>query len=178
MRNSAVFIDGSNLVSNLQKRGWPAFIDVGYLAENLIKSDKLMYVLYTFSTPHPNVPEEIRRDQQRYHDILRTMPGISVGEGWRAPPHYEEKAVDVMLAINMVLMARNDDYDVAYLVSGDSDLAPAVEMVRQIGKAVVLVYFWDKNKPKNERRFSYRLARAASGKIGFKKKWARLAGYG
>lgn len=176
MANAALFIDGSNLVSNLQKRGWPAFIDIGYLAEKLVKNDRVVYLLYTFSPPHPNLPSEIRRDQQRYHDILRMVPDISLGEGWRPPPDYEEKAVDVILAINMVLMACNNDYDVAYLVSGDSDFAPAVEMIRQIGKEVVLVYFWDKDRPKEERRFSYRLAKAATSKVGFKKKWAKLFG--
>ena len=173
MGNVAVYIDGSNLVGNLQKRGWPAFIDLDYLASILVENDKLVYLLYTFSSPHPKVPEDIRLDQQRYHDILRTKPNISLGEGWRPPPDYEEKAVDVILAINLVMMARNNDYDVAYLITGDSDLTPAVEMVRQIGKEVILIYFWDKIRPKEERRFSFRLARAANSKIGFKKKWAR-----
>ena len=27
MPNAAIYIDGSNLVGNLQRRGWPAFID-------------------------------------------------------------------------------------------------------------------------------------------------------
>lgn len=174
MQKVAVYIDGSNLVSNLQQREWPAFIDLKYLAGKLANSDKLVHVLYTFSAPHPNVPKDIRLDQQRYHDILRAMPDIALGEGWRSPPpHYEEKAVDVKLAINLVIMARNNDYDVAYLITGDSDLAPAVDMVRQIGKEVVFVYFDDRYKPKEEQRFSYRLEQAANRKIAFKKKWAR-----
>ena len=172
-RNAAVYIDGSNLVGNLQKRGWSHFIDLDYLARMLVENDRLVHLLYTFSSPHPKIPEPIRLDQQRYHDILRTMSGISLGEGWRSPPDYEEKAVDVKLAINLVMMARNNDYDVAYLVTGDSDLAPAVDMVRQIGKEVVFVYFYDMYLPKAERRFSYRLAQAANRKIAFKKEWAR-----
>ena len=174
IRNIAVFIDGSNLVSNLQERGWPSFIDLEYLANNIVDKDRLVSLLYTFSSPHPiKVPEAIRLEQQRYHDTLRTLSSIILGEGWRPPPNYEEKACDVILAINLVLMARNNKYDIAYLITGDSDLAPAVQMVRQIGKEVVLVYFWDKYLPKDKRRFSYRLARVATSKIGFKKKWAK-----
>lgn len=174
MRDVAIYIDGSNLVSNLQRRGWPPFIDVDYLAGKLAKNDKLVHILYSFSSPHPTkVPHDIRLAQQRYHDILRTKPSISLGEGWRPPPDYEEKAVDVILAINFVMMARNDNYDIAYLITGDSDLTPAVEMVREIGKEVIIVYFWDKDKPKSERRFSHRLTQAANSKIGFKKKWAK-----
>ncbi len=155
MQNAAVYIDGSNMVSNLQERSWPAFIDLEYLAEQLVDNDKLVYNFYSFSSPHPTkVPENVRREQQRYHDKLRTMPSISLGEGWRSPPNYLEKAVDVKLALNLVMMARNNDYDVAYLITNDSDLAPAVDMVRQIGKKIVYVYFYDMYLPKEKRRFS------------------------
>ena len=173
-KNTAIFIDGSNLVGSLQRRGWPAFIDLDYLAEKLVEIDKLVYLFYSFSSPHPDILEDIKIEQQRYHDILRTIPSISLGEGWRSPPDYEEKAVDVKLAINLVMMARNNDYDVAYLITSDSDLVPAVDMVRDIGKEVVYVYFYDKHLPKERRRFSWRLSQAANSKGGFKKGWARL----
>ena len=174
MRNAAIYIDGSNLVNNLQQRGWPAFIDLDYLAEKLVSNDKLVHILYSFSSPHPTkVPEDIKIEQQRYHDILRTIPSISLGEGWRSPPDYLEKAVDVILAINFVMMARNNNYDVAYLITSDSDLAPAVDMVREIGKEVVYVYFYDKYLPKEKRRFSGRLNQAANRNKAFEKNWAR-----
>lgn len=174
MQRVAIFIDGSNLVGNLQKRGWPAFIDLGNLASKLVKDGHLVHLLYGFSSPHPvKVPKSIQLEQQRYHDKLRTMPHISLGEGWRSPPNFDEKAVDVKLAISLVMMARNNNYDIAYLITADSDLAPAVDMVKQIGKKVVLVYFWDKDRPKDERRYPHRLAQAASDKTPFKKKWAR-----
>ena len=173
MRNIAVYIDGSNLVGSLQRRGWPAFIDLEYLAGQLVNNDKLVHILYSFSSPHPDILEDIKVEQQRYHDILRTMPSISLGEGWRSPPEYIEKAVDVKLAINLVMMARNNDYDVAYLVTSDSDLAPAVDMAREIGKEVVYVYFYDKYLPKKKRRFSGRLNQAANRNKAFEKNWAR-----
>ena len=52
MRNAAIYIDGSNLVSNLQQRGWPAFIDLDYLAGKLVNNDKLVCIFYSFSSPH------------------------------------------------------------------------------------------------------------------------------
>ena len=50
--------------------------------------------------------------------------------------HYEEKAVDVMIAVDMVSMAHQNKYDVAYLISADGDYTPAVSEVRKIGKRV------------------------------------------
>ena len=45
-----------------------------------------------------------------------------------------EKAVDVMIAVDMVSLARQDAFDSAYLFSADGDLTPAVEEVRRVGK--------------------------------------------
>jgi len=47
-----------------------------------------------------------------------------------------EKAVDVQLALDMVIMAERDEYDTAYLLSADGDLTPAVEFVRSSGRRV------------------------------------------
>ena len=50
-----------------------------------------------------------------------------------------EKAVDVMLAVDLVVMAERDDFDDAYLLSADGDFTPAVEHVRSRGKKVYAV---------------------------------------
>lgn len=47
-----------------------------------------------------------------------------------------EKGIDVLLAIAMVMGARNDDYDVAILCSRDTDMVPAAEAVIDLGKKV------------------------------------------
>ena len=44
-----------------------------------------------------------------------------------------EKAVDVNIAIDMVSMAHDKKYDVAYLLSADGDYTPAIQKVRDIG---------------------------------------------
>ena len=47
-----------------------------------------------------------------------------------------EKAVDVMLAVDMVVMAERNEYDCAYLLSADGDYTGAVAAVRAGGKKV------------------------------------------
>lgn len=47
---------------------------------------------------------------------------------------YVEKAVDVMISVDLVTMAINNAYDAAYLLSADGDYTPAVEAVRGLGK--------------------------------------------
>lgn len=48
----------------------------------------------------------------------------------------QEKAVDVMLSVDLVLMGHRDEYDAAYLLTADGDYTPAVKAVREIGKKV------------------------------------------
>jgi len=52
-----------------------------------------------------------------------------------------QKGVDVLLAVDMIKFAANNAYDTAILVSGDSDLASAVDLVKTMGKHVEVVYF-------------------------------------
>ena len=47
-----------------------------------------------------------------------------------------EKAVDVMIATDMVSMAHKDAYDVAYLLSADGDFVPVIDKVRETGRKV------------------------------------------
>lgn len=47
-----------------------------------------------------------------------------------------EKAVDVMIATDMLSMAYRGDYDVAYLLSADGDFTPVVDEVRKTGRKV------------------------------------------
>ena len=50
-----------------------------------------------------------------------------------------EKAVDVMLAVDMVIMAERDEYDAAYLITADGDFTPAVNAVKSLSKKVYAV---------------------------------------
>lgn len=60
---------------------------------------------------------------------------------WPTKPA-REKGVDVMLAINLVSCALAGDAEVVILVSRDTDLVPALEMVRDVTSTDVEVAGW------------------------------------
>lgn len=62
----------------------------------------------------------------------------------------QEKGIDVLLAVDMVKGALRDSYDVAVLVSADTDLLPAVEAVLDDGKRVEVVS-WRPDKGRGSR---------------------------
>jgi len=53
----------------------------------------------------------------------------------------EEKGVDVRIATDMVMLAWVDSYDIAVLVSSDSDFVPVAQFLQTKGKKVVHAAF-------------------------------------
>lgn len=48
-----------------------------------------------------------------------------------------EKAIDMLLATDLIRLAIDDFYDVAVLASLDEDMVPAVSFVQSLGKKVI-----------------------------------------
>jgi uncharacterized LabA/DUF88 family protein len=55
----------------------------------------------------------------------------------------KQKEVDVTLAVEMLMHAVNDHYDVAILMSGDRDFIPVISAVQALGKKVEVVAYSD-----------------------------------
>lgn len=81
---------------------------------------------------------------------------------YRDPSMPKEKGIDVIIAIDMVVMAMMKRYDVAVLVSEDTDLLPALEaVVAMRGPGAIEVATWvpnDGSHPTPLRMKSQRLA--------------------
>ena len=92
------------------------------------------------------VKNEAASELQRYLSSLKTRidPQVFQDLASLAKKHVSasvmvEKAVDVMVAVDMVVAAERDELDAAYLLSADGDFTPAVEAVRAAGKRVYAV---------------------------------------
>ncbi len=72
------------------------------------------------------------------HKRIGLIPGVKVRLG-RIAFSGEQKGVDLKLGLDMVGIARNRAASVAFLVSGDDDLAEAVEDAQDLGVKVVLI---------------------------------------
>jgi uncharacterized LabA/DUF88 family protein len=49
-----------------------------------------------------------------------------------------QKGVDVLLAVDMVSLAHKNAYDIAIVLSGDTDLIEAIKVVEGLGKTVII----------------------------------------
>lgn len=72
---------------------------------------------------------------------LRYQPtewSMNEPSAWRA----EEKGIDVLMALDIGIGARDDAYDVAVVASADSDLIPAIEVALAVHKRVETAMWW------------------------------------
>lgn len=65
-----------------------------------------------------------------------------------------EKGIDVMLALDLALGAQRGDFDVAIVVSGDTDLVPALEAAMTFGKHIENAVWWPDDRPGRPLRVS------------------------
>lgn len=66
---------------------------------------------------------------------------IKLGYLLHSKGKYQEKGVDVQIAVDMVDFAADDMYDTCYLLSSDTDLIPAIRASQKRGKKIIYVGF-------------------------------------
>jgi len=139
----AIFIDGSNLYHALRSTFSRHNLNFAEFASRLCGSRRLFRTYYYNVLQDPAQRPDGHREQQEFLDILSRTPYLEVrlGSTKLAQGVSIEKGVDVMLATDLLYFAWNDFYDVAVLVSGDSDFAYALQAVKNMGKHVEVAYF-------------------------------------
>jgi len=141
---AVAYIDGFNLYFGLRSKYGRKYIwlDVEKLAQSLIidPNTNLQFVKYFTARIRGN-PSKQRR-QTQYLEALETLPNTQIIYGKyyfseRECPacHHvhkfpSEKMTDVNIAVNMLVDTYEDRFDLAYLISGDSDLSGTIKAIR------------------------------------------------
>lgn len=146
-----VLIDGGNLYRKLRDPQIDAKnltkFDYSGLAQWLCGNERVIvakkyYIGVIRAEVGNQKSEEMRRKQQQLFSHL-TLSGWGIERGFlmKNGTSYHEKGVDVKIAIDLVIGACRDEFDVAIVLSSDSDLVPAVAEVRSSGKRVEYIGF-------------------------------------
>lgn len=148
MHNRAYgFVDGGYLRKVAEEHSLP-LVDPHNLVENVVsrqgysfdKSTRLVRVIYYDARPdnESEIPEEL----ERYWDAIELLADTHLGFGSlrgksrKRPPR--QKAVDTLLAVDMLVGAFTENYSVAVLVSGDADFVPVIKEVQRRGPTVIV----------------------------------------
>ncbi|WP_369752649.1 NYN domain-containing protein [Flavobacterium sp. WC2409] len=141
-----VYIDGFNLYFGMLEAGldYCKWLDLILLSNNLLQSNQVLVEVKYFTSRVSNNPEKQKR-QNTYIEALEAI-GVNIFFGnyqsdkieckrcqnvW---PKFNEKMTDVNIATQILIDAYQDKYDMAMLISGDSDLVPPMRAVHEIFK--------------------------------------------
>lgn len=135
-----VYIDGFNLYFGMTSK-YPdiKWLNVELLAQNLLKPHQSLIAVKYFTSLVGNNPAKEKRQRDYLSALKSTNTEIIYGHYKSKPKscfscHHtwndnEEKMTDVNIAVHMLTDAIDDLYDVAMLISGDSDLVPPIRAI-------------------------------------------------
>lgn len=169
MERVIAYVDGFNLYFGLKSKGWRRYywLNIQMLAQNLLKPNQGLLLTKYFTARIAGPPDKEKR-QSTYIEALETLSEFQIFYGkYQLNPRQcshcgfqdevpNEKMTDVNIAVEILKDAYQDEFDVALLISADSDLVPPVKTVRELfpNKRVVVA------SPPG--RYSIGLAKSAS----------------
>lgn len=141
-----VFIDGANLYTCMKDYlGIPKNVKVDVLGSKLVGSTRELVRIYYYNSPAP--PSTDQASSQRFWAALGWQNNVRPRQGRIVPKTvdtecpkchnkfsihtYVQKGVDTRIVVDVISLAQSGAYDTGILVSGDSDLAEAIEWVRE-----------------------------------------------
>jgi uncharacterized LabA/DUF88 family protein len=152
-----VYVDGFNLYYGALRKTPYRWLDLSRLCRMLLPHDDVRQLKYftALVNPRPTDPDQ-RARQETYLRALGTIPNISItygyfltheitmaradGKGFVKVIKTEEKGSDVNIATQMLVDGFRDAYDLAVVVSNDSDLLLPIRFVaEELGKDVGLL---------------------------------------
>jgi uncharacterized LabA/DUF88 family protein len=165
------YIDGYNWYHAVF-RHYPEWkwLNIQGFCESLRPHDEVTSVKVFSALIDPENPSSDARERQvRYFNALRTLPKIKIilgafqprevtcrahcGQKYLVP---EEKKTDVNIAVEMISDALEGNCDAIYIISGDSDVQPAVEWIRKRFQAIkIAVYVPSLPSEQPTRRLDY-----------------------
>lgn len=147
MSRVCVFIDGSNLYFALKRNNKNTRVDYYQLSQALTRPDRTLIRTYYYNAVFDvNAFPDKAKNQQSFLDSLDRTPYLELRLGrivQNREGHRMEKGVDVRMASDMVFYAARDFYDVAIVLTEDQDFAPALALVKEMGKHIELAVFPD-----------------------------------
>lgn len=172
------YIDGFNLYFGLRSKYGRKYIwlNIEELSERLLKPQQEIIEIKYFTARITHNQNKSRR-QNLYLDALETLSKVSIFYGQYLINEHEcphclhkekiptEKMTDVNIATHLLVDAFTDKYDVAILVSADSDLVGPIEQIKRLfpQKKVVIAF------PPDRDSFKLKSVAHAYFRIGKKK---------
>jgi uncharacterized LabA/DUF88 family protein len=144
LKRVLVLVDGLNLLHAVRAQSEArVYLDVFSLSERLVnwRTETLVGLDY-FTSVANHLSDEGRAEQHKFlNQLKRQACNVVLGEFHRLVkicPHcknraisHSEKQTDVNISISLIVGAYENSYDKVLLFSADSDLIPAIRLVKE-----------------------------------------------
>ena len=164
------YIDGFNLYHAIDALNRPhlKWVDLWALVSSFLKQRQTLTAVNYYSAYATWMPEAHFRHRQ-YTNALRCFNvSVHISEFRERPQEchqcgnrwlsHEEKQTDVRMAVDIVSDCLEDQFDVAIVVTADSDLGPAVAKIRsRSGKRLLMVAPPGRFNRARDLRFSHQI---------------------
>jgi uncharacterized LabA/DUF88 family protein len=148
------YIDGYNLYHGLREKGWKwaYWLNIQALSRRLLKLNQVLIETKYFTSMITHAASRQRR-QRTYIEALETLSDFHIfyghfmvdSETCQVCGHthttFHEKMTDVNISVEMMTDAFQDRFDLALLVSADSDLVGLVRSLRNLFHKKVVAAF-------------------------------------
>lgn len=150
-----IYVDGFNLYYGALRRTPYRWLDIYKLCRIMLPRDTIHQIKYftALVTSRPKDPDQLTR-QQTYLRTLQTIPNLEIvyghflsheimmplalpQTGYAKVIKTEEKGSDVNLALHLLSDGYKNAYDMAVIISNDSDLLSPIQFVKkELGKKI------------------------------------------
>ena len=148
MGRCAVLIDGGYLNKVCENEYNKANLHFGLLSNDVVgtNSERLRTYYYHCMPYQSNPPTS--EEQQRHRAMsqfifnLEKMPRFQFRQGklQKIQGTFRQKRVDILFAVDLVRLSATHQIDRVVLFTGDSDMAPAIEVAKDEGVVVQIYY--------------------------------------
>ena len=125
--NSRLYADQRRFLARLTSTDSRISVHLGRLETRVVRNEAALELRRYLGNPPMRIERGI------YNDLLEIARRHATSQV------AVEKAVDVMLAVDMVTMGERNEFDAAYLLSADGDFTPALEALRALRERVYAV---------------------------------------
>lgn len=153
MSRIAIFMDGAYLQFVLREEFASPKIDFRLLSQKVADGRDILRTYYydclPYQSPTPTKEENERfGKKQRFFAALEKNPRFQVRQGrlelrgrdGNGNPIFEQKRVDILLGVDLVLLAAKHQITDAAILAGDSDFLPAIEIAKMEGVVIHLFH--------------------------------------
>ncbi|WXT99673.1 MAG: D-alanine--D-alanine ligase [Catillopecten margaritatus gill symbiont] len=147
-QRAIVYIDGFNLYNGIRQFGQKyKWLDIESLSQSFVEEGVALEKT-KFFTAKLNGNNKAVNNQKTYLSALtKHCKNTNIIYGYFSKArkckfcnhkNFVEKQTDVNIACEMIKDAYLDNFDIAYLVSGDSDLLYPIEEIKRLGKHIII----------------------------------------